>query len=121
MTPDLFIAKRGPGGPAFGLNEEQGAQSTGLPNRVSFSEAEWVGMAGSTFTHNHPGNASFSPDDYGQALFAGLHELRAVTPQFRRVLVLTDKVPSAQCAGGWCATSATDRKAVAPGTRPGYL
>ena len=27
MTPYQFIAKWGPGGPAFGLNEEQGAQS----------------------------------------------------------------------------------------------
>ncbi len=27
MTPQDFIAKWGPGGPAFGLNEEQGAQS----------------------------------------------------------------------------------------------
>ena len=27
MTPQAFIAKWGPGGPAFGLNEEQGAQS----------------------------------------------------------------------------------------------
>ena len=27
MTPQAFITKWGPGGPAFGLNEEQGAQS----------------------------------------------------------------------------------------------
>lgn len=27
MTPQTFIAKWGPGGPAFQLNEEQGAQS----------------------------------------------------------------------------------------------
>ena len=27
MTPQTFIAKWGPGGPAFELNEEQGAQS----------------------------------------------------------------------------------------------
>ncbi len=27
MTPQDFIAKWGPGGPAFYLNEEQGAQS----------------------------------------------------------------------------------------------
>ena len=27
MTPQLFIQKWGPGGPAFNLNEEQGAQS----------------------------------------------------------------------------------------------
>ena len=81
----------------IGADGKELLRRTGLPHRVSFSEAEWVGMAGSTFTHNHPGNASFSPDDYEQALFAGLHELRAVTPQFRRVLVLTDKVPSAQC------------------------
>lgn len=27
MTPQDFIQKWGPGGPAFGLNEEQGAQS----------------------------------------------------------------------------------------------
>ncbi len=27
MTPQQFITKWGPGGPAFSLNEEQGAQS----------------------------------------------------------------------------------------------
>ena len=27
MTPQAFIAKWGPGGPAYDLNEEQGAQS----------------------------------------------------------------------------------------------
>ncbi len=86
LETGVFIGASGCGGAAL----------DGQPNRVAFTEADLSAMAGSTFTHNHPGNASFSLQDYEAALFAQIAELRVVTPQFRHVLVLTDQAPSAE-------------------------
>lgn len=68
----------------------------GAVDRVAYREAELRHMQGTTFTHNHPGDASFSIADYDAAVFAGLQELRAVSPSFRHVLVLTSTMPSTQ-------------------------
>ena len=66
---------------------------SGAPDRVPFTNLELSTKAGTTFTHNHPGNSSFTLDDYDNALFAGVAELRAVTPQFRHILVMGPKMP----------------------------
>lgn len=56
---------------------------TGRPNRVSYLPEELVGLQGTTFTHNHPGGASFSLEDLLLAADLQLHEVRAVTARFR--------------------------------------
>jgi hypothetical protein len=66
----------------------------GAPDRVSFPEADLLGMRGSTFTHNHPGDASFSLADYEAAVFTAVAELRAVSPSFRHMLRPAAHVPT---------------------------
>lgn len=56
---------------------------TGVPNRVSYLPEELVGVQGTTFTHNHPGGASFSLEDLLLAADLQLHEVRVVTARFR--------------------------------------
>lgn len=56
---------------------------TGFPNRVSYLPEELVCVQGKTFTHNHPGAASFSLEDLLLAADLQLHEVRVVTARFR--------------------------------------
>lgn len=58
----------------------------GLADRVGFSPRELRRMHGATFTHNHPGESGFSPDDLARAGEAQVAELRVVTPLFRHVI-----------------------------------
>ncbi len=58
----------------------------GLADRVGFSSRELRRMHGATFTHNHPGESGFSPDDLARAGEAQVAELRVVTPLFRHVI-----------------------------------
>ena len=67
---------------------------TGEPDRVVFTALDLSTKAGTTFTHNHPGDRSFSLDDYEHAHVAGLAELRAVTPRFRHILVMGAAMPA---------------------------
>lgn len=66
----------------------------GEPNKVPFTDLELLTKAGTTFTHNHPGDGSFSLEDYENALFAGVYELRAVSPGFRHILRFEGQMPS---------------------------
>jgi hypothetical protein len=55
----------------------------GEPKKVTFTERELRGTYGSVFTHNHPGNRPFSPEDVEAAIAQGLTELRAAGPTLR--------------------------------------
>lgn len=68
-------------------------QRQGQPDRIAFLEGELLQMRGSTFTHNHPGGASFSVGDVETAKFAALLEVRAVTAEFRHIMRDLSKVP----------------------------
>ena len=68
----------------------------GEADRVAYQEVELLRMRGATFTHNHPGDASFSMADYDAAVFGGIRELRAVSPSFRHILLLNHAMPTAQ-------------------------
>lgn len=65
----------------------------GQPDRITFLESELLQMHGATFTHNHPGGASFSVGDVDTAKFAMLLEVRAVTADFRHIMRDLLKVP----------------------------
>lgn len=68
----------------------------GAADRVAYLEVELLRMRGTTFTHNHPGEASFSMADYDAAIFGGIRELRAVSPSFRHMLLLDHAMPTVQ-------------------------
>jgi hypothetical protein len=68
----------------------------GQADRVTYLETELLRMRGTTFTHNHPGDVSFSMADYDAAVFGGIRELRAVSPSFRHMLLLSHSMPAAQ-------------------------
>jgi hypothetical protein len=68
----------------------------GEADRVTYLQVELRQMRGNTFTHNHPGDASFSMADYDAAVFGEIHELRAVSPSFRHILLLNHAMPTAQ-------------------------
>lgn len=61
-------------------------QKTGKPDRLSFTGSELSGTDGSLFTHNHPGNGTFSRADVIAAVDSGLTELRAIGPTMRHIL-----------------------------------
>jgi hypothetical protein len=68
------------------LLDSQGAillQRSGQSDRVTFTHAELTPMAGATFSHNHPGGASFSLEDIALAAAYDFAEIRAVTALFR--------------------------------------
>lgn len=69
-------------------------QKTGLPDRVSFTAKELAGTQGTLFTHNHPGNGSFSRVDVMSALASELAELRVAGPSLRYSLQPGDSWPS---------------------------
>jgi hypothetical protein len=46
----------------------------------------YIQAAGTLFTHNHPGNSTFSQLDVMQALQIGVAEVRAVGPTLRHIL-----------------------------------
>lgn len=50
----------------------------GSKHSVGFTQAELDQMKGSTFTHNHPGDTSFSQEDVDVAIICNLKEMRAV-------------------------------------------
>lgn len=58
-------------------------QRQGEPDSVGFPVNEFDKLKGSTFTHNHPGNSTFSRQDVSLASEIGLTELRAVGPTLR--------------------------------------
>ncbi|WP_190543800.1 hypothetical protein [Pseudomonas typographi] len=58
-------------------------QRQGEPDSVGFPVSEFGRLKGSTFTHNHPGNSTFSRQDVSLASEIGLSELRAVGPTLR--------------------------------------
>jgi hypothetical protein len=74
-------------------------EKTGLPDQVRFSGAELNGTDRTLFTHNHPGNGSFSRQDIVAAILSDLEELRAVGPTIRHML----RAPS-----GWPTAAALD-------------
>ena len=59
---------------------------TGKPDRVGFMVADLQKMAGTVYSHNHPGGASFSQSDVDLACEYGFAEIRAVTTLFRHSL-----------------------------------
>ncbi|WP_256589990.1 hypothetical protein [Pseudomonas sp. B1(2018)] len=61
-------------------------QRQGEPDSVGFPVSEFDRLKGSTFTHNHPGNGTFSEQDINLAAEIGVVELRAVGPTLRYVL-----------------------------------
>lgn len=82
---------------AFAWNAEGGLvlQKDGTSSSVSFEDDEILLLNGTTFTHNHPHGLGFAEDDprsFGNsfslqdlrlACYAGLAEMRAVTPRLR--------------------------------------
>ena len=68
-------------------------QRQGEPDHVGFYPAELEQMKGATFTHNHPGNSTFSAEDVSLAAATGLHELRAVGPTLRYTMVAENGWP----------------------------
>lgn len=69
-------------------------QRSGEADRVTFSGSEMNLMKGSTFTHNHPGNSTFSGQDVALASEIGLAELRAVGPTLRYTMSADKGWPS---------------------------
>jgi hypothetical protein len=58
-------------------------QRQGEADSVGFPIIEFPRLHGTTFTHNHPGNGTFSMQDVSLASQIGLAELRAVGPTLR--------------------------------------
>lgn len=81
-------------GAFFGKNGSLLLSRGGEPDRVAFTVRELRGMDGALFTHNHPGGSSFSVADVQNASFAGLSELRAVTPSYRHIMTTESGWPS---------------------------
>lgn len=81
-------------------------QRQGDVDRVAFPTAEFPGLAGSTFTHNHPGNSTFSRADILLAAEIGLTELRAVGPTLRHIMAPAGGWPSASEIEGAVALAA---------------
>ncbi|MFT4243551.1 MAG: hypothetical protein QM569_14860 [Acidovorax sp.] len=62
-------------------------RKTGQPNMVSFTAQDLAAVrAGDTFSHNHPGNGTFSLDDIENAAELRLAEIRAVGPTLRHMM-----------------------------------
>ncbi|MEX1166176.1 MAG: hypothetical protein WEK74_04795, partial [Hydrogenophaga sp.] len=72
MTPQAFVSKWGPGGPAYGLNEEQGAQSHFLDLCELLGVAKPGSEAGYVFEQGSrlAGQASGYADVYKRGAFA---------------------------------------------------
>lgn len=68
-------------------------QRQGEPDHVGFYPDELSRMKGTTFTHNHPGNTTFSAEDISLAAATGLYELRAVGPTLRYTMVAENGWP----------------------------
>lgn len=64
----------------------------GRADQVGFTESEFRVMRGTLFTHNHPGNGTFSIEDGARAHEANFVELRAVGPNLRYIM---------QAPNGW--------------------
>jgi hypothetical protein len=69
-------------------------QRQGEPDSVGVPVSEFARLKGSTFTHNHPGNSTFSTADVALASEIGLSELRAVGPTLRYVMTADKGWPS---------------------------
>lgn len=78
----------------------------GTPDRVAFTHSELLAIRGTTFTHNHPGGAGFSVDDFSLASEFGLAELRAVTLEFRHMASGIPLLQSAQWLRAYAAAEA---------------
>ncbi|UZR29072.1 structural protein [Methylococcus mesophilus] len=85
-------------GAFFGSEGNVILQRSGKADKVAFTHGELRAMGGSTFTHNHPGGASFSLNDVQMAAEYSLQELRAVTSLFRHSM-----------SGQWPAADVLDR------------
>jgi hypothetical protein len=69
-------------------------QKTGSPNQVQFSGSELNGTARTLFTHNHPGDGTFSYPDLLCAIESDLEELRAVGPYLRHMMIAPSGWPT---------------------------
>lgn len=66
----------------------------GAADSVEFSPADFRTMRGQTFTHNHPLDGTFSPQDVRLASQYGIGELRAVGPTTRHIMSAPDGWPT---------------------------
>ena len=57
-------------------------ERNGTSSQVIFSGQEFETFTGKVFTHNHPGNTSFSEPDVHRAAEYGLSEMRAVSTEY---------------------------------------
>ena len=78
-------------------------KKNGSRNQVSFTASEAEHFEHRTFTHNHPGGNSFSPEDIRLAMHYNMAEMRATSTMHRHVMT--------RPSGGW---SAKRWEAVAP-------
>lgn len=69
-------------------------QRQGEADSVGFPISEFPRLRGTTFTHNHPGNGTFSLQDVSLASQIGLAELRAVGPTLRYTMSADKAWPS---------------------------
>lgn len=83
LETGIFIARDG----------REVIRKTGAPNQVRFMGTDLFGTQGALFTHNHPGNGTFSLQDVMAAIDSNACELRAVGPTLRYVM--------RPCESGW--------------------
>lgn len=83
-------------GAAFAADGRLVVMKKGAADQVEFTVAEQRGMRGTTFTHNHPLDGTFSLADMAMAHQIRLAELRAVGPNLRHSMVATAGWPSRQ-------------------------
>lgn len=83
-------------------------QRSGEADRVGFPVSEFPRLRDSTFTHNHPGNGTFSRDDVRLASEIGVAELRAVGPTLRYMMTADKDWPSGDMIAALAAQSEKD-------------
>ena len=81
-------------------------QRQGDVDSVAFPVSEFPRLRGATFTHNHPGNGTFSRADMVLAGEIGIAELRAIGPTLRYIMAPTAGWPSAEDLDGAVAQAA---------------
>lgn len=83
-------------------------QRQGEADNVGFPVDEFPRLKGTTFTHNHPGNSTFSAQDVQLASQIGLAELRAVGPTLRYSMIADQGWPGSDILDGAMIQSKND-------------
>ncbi|MFJ3486584.1 hypothetical protein ACIPL1_24745 [Pseudomonas sp. NPDC090202] len=90
-------------------------QRSGEADKVAFPVSEFSRLKDSVFTHNHPGNRTFSRADVNLAAEIGVAELRAVGPTLRYIMTADKGWPSSDIITSLTAEAEEDAVAKAIG------